>query len=150
MDKANEEKLKHEIGRRVHELRTKRGESMDTFGKLIGTNSPMISNIENGKSIPGGVILLNMANACNVSIDWILKGETPKQDELREEVRRHIFFNRHWQFSCRLSNNDMSEENHKVLNAVFSLLENIQDLCHEEIELLSVVASKMKKNNENK
>lgn len=148
MEKINEEILKKEIGRRVHELRTRREESMDAFGRLIGTNSAMISNIENGKSIPGGAILFNMSNACNVSIDWILKGVEPEQEGLRESAGRHIFFRDKWQFFCRCENGYLSEADRKTLDAVFSLLGNVNNLKSDDIDLLSAVAARIIKDRE--
>jgi transcriptional regulator with XRE-family HTH domain len=141
-----EPRIIQEIGNRVREIRTRLGHSMDSFAALIESTSATISNIENGKGVPSGAILLKISKACSVSADWILNGEEAKEQEhVKEAAGTSIFFRGKWQIYSRLSNGYMSEEDRQIHDAVFSLLDSIQQLSEEKIALLRAVAEKFEK-----
>lgn len=139
--------LKKQIGERVKELRTRTGLSMEAFANKINSTSATISNIENGKSIPGGAILINISNTFHVSSDWILKGTEPTLAQVNEKNDRLIFFNDKWQFFCR-SVNYLSEEEKKRQEVVISLIEKISHLTDKDIELLSALIARILKEEE--
>lgn len=140
-----EKKIMQEIGSRVREIRTRLGHSMDSFAKLIGSTSATISNIENGQVVPSGAILLKISKTCNVSADWILTGEINEQVHVKEATGISIFFRGKWQIFSHLNNGYMSEEDRRIHDAAFSLLDSIQQLSEEEIALLQAVADKFEK-----
>jgi transcriptional regulator with XRE-family HTH domain len=134
-----------EIGSRVREIRTRTEHSMESFAAMIDSTSATISNIENGKSVPSGAILMKISKAYSVSADWILHGETKEQEHLKEAARTTIFFRGKWQIFSHLNSGYMSEDDKQIHDAVFSLLESIQQFSEEEIALLRAVAEKFEK-----
>jgi len=138
-----EPRIMQEIGSRVREIRTRLGHSMDSFAALIESTSATISNIENGKSVPSGAILMKISKACSVSADWILSGVSKEQEQLREDAGASIFFRGKWQIFSQLSSGYMSEEDRQIHDAVFSLLDNLQNLNIKDVEMLSLLASRI-------
>jgi transcriptional regulator with XRE-family HTH domain len=140
-----EPRIMQEIGSRVREIRTRLGHSMDSFAALIESTSATISNIENGKSVPSGAILMKIYKACNISADWILTGETNEQEHVKETTGTSIFFRGKWQIFSHLSNGYMSDEDRRIHDAVFLLLDSVQRLSEEEIVLLREIAERFEK-----
>jgi len=67
---------RHAIAARIKLLR---GEvSQRDFGKLLGYRQTIISEIETGRVKPSVEFLLILSEKCNVSVDWILKGDRPQ------------------------------------------------------------------------
>lgn len=60
------------IGNRIKELRGRK--SQKDFAKMLGISLPALQNYEYGERAPKGPTLERMANACNVSVDFILTG----------------------------------------------------------------------------
>ncbi|MGQ3002174.1 MAG: helix-turn-helix domain-containing protein [Hydrogenophaga sp.] len=56
------------IGRRVHELRTSRKESLETLASRSGVSRSMISLIERGEASPTAVVLDRLASALGISM----------------------------------------------------------------------------------
>ncbi|WP_051430683.1 helix-turn-helix domain-containing protein [Thermicanus aegyptius] len=140
--KEREKELKKQIGERVRKLRTGAGLSMEEFAQRIHATSATISNIENGKSIPGGAILLNISKAFHVSSDWILRGTLPENEQVYEKNDRLIFFHDKWQIFCR-SSHYMTEDDKHRQEAILSLIEKITLLSERDIELLGVLLSRL-------
>ncbi|MFD2114691.1 helix-turn-helix domain-containing protein [Paenibacillus yanchengensis] len=134
------------IGQRVRDIRLKHGHSMESFAKMIQSTSATINNIEHGYSIPSGAILMKIANAYKVSIDWILLGELiSEQDQLHESYGANLFFRGKWQFYSQLNQAYMTDEEIHIHDSVFSLLESIQNLSGDDILLLQSVADRLSK-----
>lgn len=134
------------IGQRVREIRLKHGHSMEQFAKLIQSTSATINNIEHGYSIPSGAILMKIANAYKVSIDWILLGQlTTEQHQLQEKYGTNLFFRGKWQFYSQLNQAYMTEEEANIHDAIFALLDSMQQLHSDDIQLLQSLAERLSK-----
>lgn len=137
-----EKEFKKEIGLRIRELRRKSGLSMEAFSRQVHSTSATISNIENGKSIPGGTILLNISKAFHVSIDWILKGKEPATYQVREHHERIIFFQNEWQIFCR-SEPFLPGEEKKKQERVISIVEKLPDLSLDDLDLIRQMTERL-------
>ena len=69
------------IGDRLKQLRKSKKLTQQELAKLINTSSGYISEIENGKKVPGGEFLLSLKRFFGVSVDWLLSGEEDQQFE---------------------------------------------------------------------
>lgn len=64
------------IGERVREQRLKKGLSLDKLSNLSGVSKTYLSEIESGvKQNPSADVLLKIATALNVSIQYLMQGE---------------------------------------------------------------------------
>lgn len=59
------------FGERIKTLRISLGKSQKEFAEFIGIPQPSMSAYENGKNNPTIEVLVNIADQCNVSIDWL-------------------------------------------------------------------------------
>lgn len=59
------------FGERIKTLRLSLGKSQKEFAEFIGIPQPSMSAYENGKNNPTTEVLINIADKCNVSIDWL-------------------------------------------------------------------------------
>ena len=60
------------LGKRIKHFREKKGISQDELGNLVWVNNVHISNIENGKKVPSIDLLIELANALEISTDDLL------------------------------------------------------------------------------
>ena len=60
-----------DFGERIKTLRLALGQSQKEFAKFIGIPQPSMSAYENGKNNPTIDVLINIADKCNVSVDWL-------------------------------------------------------------------------------
>lgn len=94
------------IGERIKSKRKALGLTQIQIKQATGISSGNLSDIENGNKLPSTPTLISLSNILNCSIDWILKGETPKcendffQNESITELN-NLFMN--------LSNDDQEE-----------------------------------------
>ena len=65
----NNDKISFECGR-IKQVRLTNGLSVKAFAKGCGISRPHLKNIEEGDCSPGVEILLSIANAYNVPIDY--------------------------------------------------------------------------------
>ena len=72
-DKIENEYEQIRIGRRIKEIREKRGMKQVELGKLIGLQRPNISRLESGKFATGLHILQKVATALNYNLDFVEK-----------------------------------------------------------------------------
>ena len=63
------------IGKRLKTIRKEKGLSQKALAELLTTSSGYISEIEQGKTIPGGKFLHSLNRVFLVSIDWLLTGD---------------------------------------------------------------------------
>ena len=71
------------IGEIVRKLRKEKiHKTQEQFAELIDVSTDTVSNIERGIVMPNTKTLINIAEACNVSIDYILG--TEPEDEKNE------------------------------------------------------------------
>ena len=56
---------------RIKEIRNARNETQKEFAKFVNSTAATISAYENGTKNPSLEVVANIANKCNVSIDWL-------------------------------------------------------------------------------
>lgn len=67
------------IDERIQELRKGKGLSQEQLAETLGVSRQAVSKWESGQSMPEVEKLIAMSNLFDVTIDYILKGETPPQ-----------------------------------------------------------------------
>lgn len=60
------------LGRRIRQVRLSRGLTLEKLGEKANTTKGYLSLIENGKSDPTSTILRSIAEALEVTTDWLL------------------------------------------------------------------------------
>lgn len=58
--------IKNSLGKRIKEIRKRKGFTQEKLAELAGIETPSLSNIENGKNYPNHETLGKLANALNV------------------------------------------------------------------------------------
>ncbi len=59
------------FGEKLNILRKEMGLTQKEFSALVGIPQPSLSAYENGKNSPTADVLMNIADKCNVSLDWL-------------------------------------------------------------------------------
>ncbi|GAC1541232.1 MAG: hypothetical protein NVS3B12_28680 [Acidimicrobiales bacterium] len=67
------------IGERIKQLRTELGWSQAELGKKVGTDSQRISRYENGRLNPSVAAVVRLAEALNVSVDYLVVEGAPRR-----------------------------------------------------------------------
>ncbi len=80
------------IGARVRHHRKQSGLSQEELAEQAETSRVYISNIERGEAAPSLEVLLNIANALNVSADDLLAGNLLSANTDRTEEEMDILF----------------------------------------------------------
>lgn len=73
------------IGKRVKQRRKELNLTQTQIKAETGISSGNLSDIENGIKLPSTPTLLSLSQILNCSIDWILKGDYPKRENLSFE-----------------------------------------------------------------
>ena len=63
------------LGNRLYQIRKDKGLSQQAFATMLNTSSGYISEIEQGKKMPGSEFLLSLWRAFGVDLNWFLTGE---------------------------------------------------------------------------
>jgi transcriptional regulator with XRE-family HTH domain len=63
------------IGERIKQLRMKKGLSQQALAKRLGTSSGYISELEQGKKMPGAELLLSLKREFDVDLNWLVASE---------------------------------------------------------------------------
>jgi len=63
------------LGKRLNHIRKDKGLSQQAFATLLDTSSGYISEIEQGKKMPGSEFLLSLWRVFGVDLNWFLTGE---------------------------------------------------------------------------
>lgn len=66
------------IGTRIKQRRKELGLTQIQIKQETGISSGNMSEIENGNKLPSAPALISLSAILHCSIDWMLKGETPK------------------------------------------------------------------------
>ena len=72
-----QKKLYHEIGERIRKSRQEARISQEELAEYAGISGSYISDIEAGKRNFSVDVLMKIAEALQVSTDWILRADTP-------------------------------------------------------------------------
>ncbi|MGH3372692.1 MAG: helix-turn-helix domain-containing protein [Nocardioidaceae bacterium] len=67
------------LGQRIKELRREAGWSQGELGERIGTDSQRVSRHENGRITPSVDALVRIAEALDVSVDYLLIEDSPRR-----------------------------------------------------------------------
>jgi transcriptional regulator with XRE-family HTH domain len=83
------------IGEKVQALRTTKGWTQEEFAKKMHTTASAVSRWESGRSIPSGETLAEWAKLFDVSVDYFLFDDVPRQPrgglkdpELRQQMEQ--------------------------------------------------------------
>lgn len=75
------------LGRRIRDLRVKRGLSQERLSELCGISSRHISELERGKSNPGYQLLESLSRALGISAPELLNfAHHRKPEEIRRDM----------------------------------------------------------------
>ena len=75
---------------RIKEIRNARNETQKEFAKFVNSTAATISAYENGTKNPSLEVVANIANKCNVSIDWLCGLSDKKQINKKIETYSDI------------------------------------------------------------
>ncbi len=67
------------LGSRISEYRRKKGITQDQLAEYFGVSSQAVSKWENDLSCPDITLIPQLADYFNVTIDELLRGESPKE-----------------------------------------------------------------------
>ena len=81
---------KEEIGKRIRDLRKKRGEKQKDLAELLSATQNSISKVENGTSGLSLANLIKVAEHYNVSLDYLCKGEGGT--DILDTLKKYIGF----------------------------------------------------------
>lgn len=79
------------LGKRLRELRKRKGINQEKLAEYINVEPATISNIENGKNYPSMINLENILNVLNVSFSEVFDFEHKNSNEnLIEQINRAL------------------------------------------------------------
>lgn len=105
------------IGQRIKQRRKELGLTQVQIKKETGISSGNMSDIENGNKLPSTPALISLSTILQCSIDWMLKGETPKGE----------------------NSNTLNKKEHHLLDGFRNLPED------EQAELIEILEMKLRK-----
>jgi transcriptional regulator with XRE-family HTH domain len=70
-----------EVGKRIQRARERKGWNQSDLARALGKARQHISLIEQGKQLPAVPLLVHIAQALDVSVDYLV-GRTPDSDQL--------------------------------------------------------------------
>jgi transcriptional regulator with XRE-family HTH domain len=73
-------------GRRIREIREKRGLTQEDLAKKAGISKGFLSDVENDKTNIGSQGILRLANELRASVDYLLAGRVAKNVEIKKIV----------------------------------------------------------------
>ena len=76
-----------EMGTRIKELRKEKGETQEATANALNLSWSMLSKIERGANAPSLDILVALAQYFETSLDYIVLGEQPKTEQIRENIQ---------------------------------------------------------------
>ena len=79
------------VGTRIGESRRKKGMTQDQLAEYMGVTSQAVSKWENDLSCPDIALLPQLADCFEVSIDWIVRGDTENAVRMIPEGERKDF-----------------------------------------------------------
>jgi transcriptional regulator with XRE-family HTH domain len=67
------------IGSRVKQRRRELSLTQETLAEKAGLSKSFVSEVEGGQASASGLMYLRLAEALEVSVEWLLTGETPER-----------------------------------------------------------------------
>lgn len=83
-----------QVGKQIARIRKERGMSQEQFGQYFHVTRQTVSNWENSKSYPDLETLVKMSELFDVTLDSLLKGDTPMVQTIDWERRMGKWFKR--------------------------------------------------------
>ncbi len=75
------------LGDRIREAREKRKWKQEKLAEQTKLSKSFVSEVENNKRTPSAENVLRISNVLGVSLDYLLKGETGKQELERQPIQ---------------------------------------------------------------
>lgn len=144
------------LGERLKYLRKKMNLNQEGLSELINITQSTISSYESGKTYPSLNVIINIAEKCNVSIDWLCGRDEPQKIKTLGDVMSFFFElyeineidikttinniindedpnetddnQRNWIQLMFYYNENLHDEKFKYSNDFCSLLENVNDI----------------------
>jgi len=91
MEKYNMEVLVMEFQNRLNELRRKAGLSQENLAELLGVTRQAVQKWESGASRPDMDNLAALARYFNVSLDYLVTGQTPSESSAPVVIENHYY-----------------------------------------------------------
>ena len=79
LSEPDDEKVAMALGERIRQLRKEHGWSQAQLGNQVGTDSQRISRYENGRITPSVDALVRLADALEVSVDYLVRDSAPRR-----------------------------------------------------------------------
>lgn len=79
-----------EIGERIKKRRKELQITQTQISEKIGISSGNLSGIESGKNLPSATALIGLSEILDVSVDWLLKGDSSLLEILSPDERLMI------------------------------------------------------------
>lgn len=115
--KNKDKTIKNTIGKRFRDIRDQIGLKQDQLAKKLGCGRSNISQIESGKNLPGGSILIALKSKYNVSLDWLFSGDGSMFIEKEDDIDLLDFKENSWEVKRMLEDMKNSREvMHRVLS----------------------------------
>lgn len=92
------------LGDRIREARENRKWTQDKLAEETGLSKSFLSEVENTKRTPSAENVLKISNALGVSLDYLLKGETGRQERERQPIQIPVELSKaaeeeHWSYN---------------------------------------------------
>lgn len=113
------------IGKRIKELREKRGLYQEDFANTIGSKRSAISNYESGTAAPQPYMLAKIATALNTTVDYIVgRTNDPANNEVDPQSRKINLLDHRTYDSIVLDDQELSEQEIDLLITFIRTLRN--------------------------
>ena len=90
--KYEEELYKKIIGENIRKIRKRNGLTQDIFSEKIGIESANLSNIENGKSFPSALTIIQIQKKFQISTEEIFNADDYSSMDIIEKDISNIIF----------------------------------------------------------
>ena len=81
-----------EFNNKLYELRKQKGFSQEELASRLNVSRQTVSKWEVGESAPDMEKLIAISDLFEISLDELVKGETPKQSDISEQVVKSEFY----------------------------------------------------------
>ncbi|HEX2868636.1 MAG TPA: helix-turn-helix domain-containing protein [Ignavibacteriales bacterium] len=142
------------VGRQIAKARAAKEMNQSEFALALGfKNKQTVSNWENGVSEPDTLTLVKISEVCGVTVDWLLKGDSPASNNV-QNVENMNFSSGTGSVTHRGPTNiNSSSPDHKGYNIQDDLISTIVKLNQKifdleaEIKVLKGENQRLKKTN---
>ena len=76
-----------EIEKKLKDARANAGLKQEQVAEKIMVSRQIISNWENGKSLPDIISIINLSDLYQISLDELLKGDTKMKEKIEKDVK---------------------------------------------------------------